>query len=49
MVLKANVNIVGPNGELVKAGDEIPEDWDEEFVQSLKDTGGAAVGRKDKK
>lgn len=48
MVLKAVVNIHGPDGELIKAGEEIPEDWPEEFVQSLKDTGGAAIGRKDK-
>lgn len=49
MVLKASVNIHGPNGELVKAGEEIPDDWPEEFVESLKKTGGAAIGKKETK
>lgn len=49
MVLKALVNIHGPDGELVKAGEEIPADWPEELVKSLKETGGAAIGKKDDK
>ena len=49
MALLAKVNVHGPNGELVKAGEEIPSDWDEEFVKSLKESGGAEVGRKPKK
>lgn len=32
---KAKLNIIGPNGELVKDGDELPDDWPEEFVADL--------------
>lgn len=41
----AAVNITGPNGEILVAADpdnnEIPDDWPEEFVTSLLETGGA--------
>jgi hypothetical protein len=49
MVLKAAVNIHGPDGELVKEGEEIPEDWPEDLKKALKESGGAVVGRKEKK
>lgn len=46
MALLAKVNIHGPNGELVKAGEEIPSDWPDDFIKSLKETGGAEIGKK---
>ncbi len=42
MPLYACVNIHGPDGELVKAGQPLPDDWDTDIVASLKATGGAA-------
>lgn len=49
MALLAKVNIHGPNGELVKAGEEIPADWPDDLIKALKETGGAEIGRKDTK
>ena len=41
MALKAAVNVHGPKGELVKAGEDIPDDWPDDLKDSLKKTGGA--------
>lgn len=45
-MLRAKLNVVGPSGELIRKGNEIPEDWDEEFRQSLL-KGGAAEETED--
>lgn len=41
MALVAAVNIIGPVGELILAGQPLPDDWPTELVESLVDTGGA--------
>lgn len=41
MAAKALVNIHGPDGELVLAGEPLPEDWPPELIESLLATGGA--------
>lgn len=40
----ATMNIVGPDGELVKVCDPIPRKWDADLVASMEKTGG--VGSK---
>lgn len=39
--MKAAVNVIGPDGQLVIAGNDIPDDWPDDFRQSLVATGGA--------
>ncbi len=41
----ALVNVHGPIGELVLAGEPIPEDWPEEVKLGLINSGGAADER----
>lgn len=43
-VTRAVVNVYGPDGEFVAAGDTIPDTWDRDFVLSLLATGGATSG-----
>lgn len=38
--MRATVNIIGPDGELVLAGAEVPTDWPQEFLDSLAASGG---------
>lgn len=39
--MKAAINVIGPNGELVTAGNPIPDDWPNDVRASLLATGGA--------
>lgn len=42
--LIAKVNVVGPDGQLVLAGEPIPDEWrvaDPEFIEHLQASGGA--------
>lgn len=37
----ALTNIIGPKGQLIEAGQAIPDDWPDDVVASLVESGGA--------
>lgn len=46
-VLYANAGgVIGPAGERLRPGEEVPADWPEEIRSALVDTGGAAKVRR---